>query len=513
MNGAESLVRTLVASGIEVSFANPGTSEMHFCAALDRVPGLHSVLCLFEGVATGAADGYARMAGKPAATLLHCGPGLANGLAYLHDAQKARTPIVNIVGDQATYHAPLNPPLAADTEGWARPVSVWTKKVTQTADLGKSAAEAVRAARTAPGGIATLILPSDVSWSDGGAPAVALPVPSAKKVSETAVKEAARALSLREPSVLMLSGAALSQDSLANAARIAQATGARVMAPTFNSRIARGAGRHLVTSIPYPVDLSVALLAQTKQMILVGTGEPVAFFAYPGKPGIVSPKDAHSHWLAQVDEDLPDALARLAEELNCAAPPAPVQKGNAVPAKGAVTIEGVAQTLAALMPENSIVADEAITLRGPLFEGTKHAAPHDWLQVPGGAIGHGLPLATGAAVAAKGRRVFALVGDGSAMYTVQALWTQARENLDITTIILSNRKYAVLLHELAQTGASPGPTTHEIFEMMRPDLDWTLMAKGMGVEGARADSLERFAELLSYSNKRRGPFLIELPFP
>jgi acetolactate synthase I/II/III large subunit len=227
MNGAESLVRTLIASGIEVSFANPGTSEMHFCAALDRVPGLHSVLCLFEGVATGAADGYARMAGKPAATLLHCGPGLANGLAYLHDAQKARTPIVNIVGDQATYHAPLDPPLAADTEGWARPVSVWTKKVTDTPSLGRSAAEAVRAARAAPGGIATLILPSDVSWSDGGEPAPALPVPPPKKVPEAAVKQAARALRMGEPSVLMLGGAALREDTLANAARIADKTGAR----------------------------------------------------------------------------------------------------------------------------------------------------------------------------------------------------------------------------------------------------------------------------------------------
>lgn len=513
MNGAESLVRTLIASGIEVSFANPGTSEMHFCAALDRVPGLYSVLCLFEGVATGAADGYARMAGKPAATLLHCGPGLANGLAYLHDAQKARTPIVNIVGDQATYHAPLNPPLAADTEGWARPVSVWTQKVTKTAELGRSAAEAVRAARTAPGGIATLILPSDVSWSDGGEPAGALPIPPPKKVSSVAVKEAARALSTREPTVLMLTGAALREDALANAARIAEATGARVMAPTFNARIARGAGRHPVISVPYPVDVSVALLAGVKNLILVGTGEPVAFFAYPGKPGIVSPKDAKSHWLAREDEDLSDALAQLAEELNCGPAPAPVQAGNAAPARGAITIEGAGQTLAALMPDNSIVVDEAITLRGPLFEGTRRAPRHDWLQVPGGAIGHGLPLATGAAFAAKGRRAFTLVGDGSAMYTVQALWTQARENLDVTTIVLSNRKYAVLLLELAATGAMPGPTTHEIFEVMRPDLDWPAIAKGMGVEGARADNLERFADLLAHSNKRRGPFLIELPFP
>ena len=133
----------------------------------DRAPGMRCILGLFEGVVSGAADGYGRMAGKPAATLFHCGPGLANGLANLHNASRAKTPIVNIVGDQATYHAPLEPPLASDTEGWARPVSVWTKRVTRTEDLGAAAAEAVRASRIAPGGIATLILPSDVSWNPG----------------------------------------------------------------------------------------------------------------------------------------------------------------------------------------------------------------------------------------------------------------------------------------------------------------------------------------------------------
>jgi acetolactate synthase-1/2/3 large subunit len=510
MNGAESLIRTLLASGVDTCFANPGTSEMHFCASLDRVPGMRTVLCLFEGVATGAADGYGRMAGKPAATLLHCGPGLANGLAYLHNASRAQTPIVNIVGDQATYHAPLDPPLATDTEAWASPPSVWVRRVTHSETLGADTAAAVQAARSAPGGIATLILPSDVSWNEGGAAAPALAVPPRAKAPDTAIKEAAHALRLGEPAVILMTGAALMPHALADACRIAQATGARVLAPTFNARIARGRGRYPIDIIPYPVDLSVKLLEGTKHLVLVGAREPVAFFAYPGKPGILSPKDAISHQLAQADEDLPEALSRLAAELGCAKTPLPAQAAPEAPASGAITPDAAALVLAAAMPEDSILVDEAITMRGAFFAGTRHAPPHDWLQVPGGAIGGGLPLATGAAIGAPGQRVFVLEGDGSAMYTVQALWTQARENLDVTTILLSNRKYAVLLNELANTGAVAGPTTHDIFEISRPAIDWPQMAQSMGVEGARAESLERFADLLRHANSRRGPFLIEL---
>jgi len=510
MNGAESLVRTLLASGIDTCFANPGTSEMHFVAALDRAPGMRCVLGLFEGVVTGAADGYGRMAGKAAATLMHCGPGLANGLAYLHNARRARTPIVNIVGDQATYHAPLDPPLASDVEGFARPVSQWVRKTMRTETLGTDAAEAVRGAYTPPGGIATLILPSDVSWNEGGVPGAALPMPARDKISDDAVKDAARALRSREPTVILLAGAALHGDALATAYNIATATGARILAPTFNARIARGRGRPLLDIVPYPVDEAVAQLKDTKHLILVGTREPVAFFAYPGKPGIMSPKDAVSHVLARSDEDLPDALARLASELNCPDAPIPEHRTNAAPGSGPMNAEGAAATLAALMPEQSILIDEAITLRGPFFAATKTAASHDWLQVPGGAIGGGLPLATGAAIGAPGRRVIAIQADGSAMYTVQSLWTQARENLDVTTLILSNRKYAILFHELKQVGAVGGKASRDLFALDRPDLDWVGLAGSMGVEAARAETLERFADLLQHANGRRGPFLIEL---
>ena len=510
MNGAESLVRTLLASGVDTCFANPGTSEMHFVAALDRVPGMRCVLGLFEGVVTGAADGYARLSGKPAATLMHCGPGLGNGLAYLHNAKRAETPIVNIVGDQATYHAPLNPPLASDVEGIARPVSQWVRRTTRTETLGVDAAEAVAAAWRPPGGIATLILPSDVSWNEGGVPGAPLPVPKPAKVSEDAIREAAGALRSREPTVILMTGAALHEDSLKTACSIGQATGARVMAPTFNARIARGRGRPLLDIVPYPVDLAVEQLKDVKHLILVGTTEPVAFFAYPGKPGIMSPKDAISHVLARSDEDLKDALERLAYELNATDAPIPETLSNAALPTGPLTAEGAAAVLAALAPDHAIMVDEAITLRGPFFAATKYAAPHDWLQVPGGAIGGGLPLATGAAIAAPGRRVIVLEGDGSAMYTVQALWTQARENLDVTTLILSNRTYAILFLELNNVGAERGHASRDLFAIDRPNLDWVKLSESMGVEAARAETAEKFADLLRHANARRGPFLIEL---
>lgn len=509
MIGAESLVRTLLASGVDTCFANPGTSEMHFVAALDRAPGMRCVLGLFEGVVTGAADGYGRIKGSPAATLLHCGPGLANGLANLHNAERANSPIVNIVGDQATYHAPLRPPLTTDTEGWARPVSRWVRKVMRSEELGAAAAEAVQAARTPPLGIATLILPSDVSWNDGGVEAAPLPVPPRPHIGGDALRQAARALLSGEPCVLLLGGEGLSEPALKQAHRIQAKTGAKLMSPTFNGRIARGVGRYPLHMVPYVVDVALEQMAGTKHLILVGAGAPVTFFAYPGKPGIAAPKEAAMHVLASPEHDLVQALAALADELNCPPPPA-LNYPRPEIARGAMSVEGAAQTLAALLPDNAILIDEAITLRAPFFAATANAAPHDWLQVPGGAIGGGLPLAVGAAIAAPDRRVIIVQADGSAMYTVQALWSYARENLDVTTIILSNRKYAILLKELAAVGAVPGPTALGLFELGRPNLDWVGLAKAQGVDAARAETLDVFADLLRAGLTRKGPFLIEL---
>lgn len=511
VSGAESLVHTLVDSGVDHCFTNPGTSEMHFVAALDRVPGVHCVLALFEGVATGAADGYACLTRRPAATLLHCGPGLANGLANLHNAQRARVPLVNIIGDQATYHRGFDAPLTSDIGGWARPVSVWTRTARAAESVGLDAAAAVQAAREACG-IATLILPSDVSWNKGGVPARPLPVALPLPVAPATIAAIARVLRTGEPAILMIAGAGLEGNALANAHGIASATGAKLFAPTFNRLIQRGRGRPPIALVPYWIDQAVAALAGTRHLILAGAHEPAGFFAYPDKPSLMKPDGSIVHVLARPEEDVAGALAALAEEL--AAAPVPGLPANPPePAHGPVTPAAVAQTLATLIPENAIVVDESISFGFAFYPGTKDAAPHDWLQVTGGAIGSGLPLATGAAVAAPGRRVINFEGDGSALYTIQAVWTQARERLNVTTVILSNRKYAILELELADVGANPGRTALDLFDLGNPALDWIRLAQAMGVEAARTETLETLADLLAVSNQREGPFLIELVIP
>jgi len=512
MNGAESLVHTLLASGVDTCFANPGTSEMHFVAALDRIPGMRCVLGLFEGVVTGAADGYARMAGKPAATLLHCAPGLSNGLANLHNGRRAHTMMVNCVGDQATYHRPLDAPLTGDTEGFARGVSGWVRTATRAQDVGSDAAVAVQAARSAPGHIATLILPSDTCWDAGGVVAEPLPVPVPQPAAPSDIAHVARLLRSGAPVMFILGNGALRAEPIATAHAIAAATGARLMAQTSNARIERGAGRHAIDRVPYPVDQAIAALTGVKHVVLVGAQKPTGFFAYPGKPGLMYPPDAEVHVLARVEHDLPATLRALAEELNAPAVaplPAPLQ----TVATGAVTSASLGRSLAALMPEGAIVADESVSFGRGLYPGTHGAAPHDWLQLTGGAIGEGLPLATGAAVACPDRRVVTLQADGSAMYTVQALWTQARERLNVTTVILANRKYAILLGELAGVGANPGRTALDMMDLGNPDLDWVKIAGGMGVEAARAETMEQFNDLFAAANRRAGPFVIELVIP
>jgi acetolactate synthase-1/2/3 large subunit len=510
MNGAESLVQTLLGSGVDTCFSNPGTSEMHFVAALDRIPGMRCVLGLFEGVVTGAADGYYRMAEKPAATLLHCGPGLANGLANLHNARRAQSGVVNVVGDQATYHRPYDAPLTADTEGWARPVSAWVRTATRAATVGADAAVAVQAARTSPGQIATLILPADTAWTDGGEVGEPLPVQSAPHVAPNVVQQIARVLRSGEPALLLLGGTALRAGALESAHRIAAATGARLMAAGSNARIERGRGRVPIERVPYPVDQAVKALAGIRHLILVGSVDPVGFFAYPGKPGRLAPPDAAVHVLSRIEHDHAEALVHLCDVLGAPAAPTPEPARPSGPARGAPTPEAIAQTVAALLPEQAIVVDEAVTTGRGFFPATQGAAPHDWLQLCGGAIGEGIPLAVGAAIGAPGRRVVGLQADGSGMYTVQGLWTQARERLDVTTIVFANRKYQILLGELANVGANPGRTALDMLDLGNPDLDWVRLSQGMGVEAARAENCEQLADLMAQSFTRKGPFLIEL---
>ncbi|MBN9453465.1 MAG: acetolactate synthase large subunit [Bosea sp.] len=512
MNGAESLVQTLVKGGVDTCFANPGTSEMHFVAALDRVGGMRCVLTLFEGVASGAADGYGRMTDKPAATLLHLGPGLGNALANLHNARKARTPLVNIVGDHAVHHRSYDAPLTSDVEGVARPMSDWVRTSTDARYVADDGADAVAAALSAPGGVATLILPADTAWNDATGVAAPRPVKPAGIVDAAAVSAAAKALRSGEPTLIFLGGRALRAAPLDVASRIAAATGAKLLAPSSNPRMERGAGRAPIRRLPYPLQLALQELSAFKHIILVGVQQPVAFFAYPGMPSLIAPPGSSTHVLASPAEDCVDALARLASELNAPGRAAlvPPQAPAALPA-GKITVESIGAAIAALIPEGAIVVDEGISCGRAIYPASFSAPPHDWLQLNGGSIGIGMPLATGAAIACPGRKVISLQADGSGMYTLQALWTQARETLDVTTIIFSNRSYASLEGELINVGAlNPGKTARAMLDIGSPDLDWVKLAGGMGVEGARAETAERLIDLLQASLRRSGPFLIEV---
>ena len=511
MNGAESLVHTLLKSGVDTCFANPGTSEMHFVGALDRIPGMKCVLGLQENVVTGMADGYYRIAGKPACTLLHCGPGLANGMANLHNARRARAGIVNIVGDQATYHRPYDAPLTADTDGMARTVSHWVRTSMQASDVGRDAAAAVQAANAPVGQIATLILPADASWNRGGVVADALPVPAAPGIDPRAVENAARVLRSGKKVLLLLEDRATLAGAQALAWRVAQATGAGLMASYSNGHMARGQGRLPLERVPYGMDAAIDVLSPYDHIVLVNATVPVGFFAYPGKPSVQHRPDAQIHVLSRPEQDAAAALRALVDELG--APDVAIPDAGPRPeaVRGTPTQEGLARTLAALMPEHAIVSNESISFLRDVYRHT-HAAPaHDWLNLGGGAIGDGLPVATGAALAAgRNRRVISLQADGSAMYSLQSLWTQAREKLPCTTILLNNRRYNILIGEYKNVGAVPGPTAMGMLDLSNPDLDWVKLAQGMGVEAARATTLEACADLMQQSFRQPGPFLIEL---
>jgi acetolactate synthase-1/2/3 large subunit len=510
MNGAESLVRTLLASGVDTCFANPGTSEMHFVAALDKVDGMRCILGMAETVVTGCADGYARMAGKPAATLLHCGPGFANGIANVHNARRAYSPMVNIVGDQATYHRPFDAPLTSDTEGHARAASHWVRSSASSASVGADCAAAVQAANTPPGQIATLILPADTAWNQGGVLAASLPVPARPVVAPECLRAIAQVLRSKEPAMLVLYGQALSEAGLVAANRVAHVTGAKLCTPTQVSRMARGRGRVPVDRIPYVLEGALKMLADAKHVILVGAKPPTAFFAYPGKPSLTSPPDSVTHVLARPEQDAIAALELLADELG-APKRVSIPEGRLKPqlGRGKFEPEAFASTLAALLPENCIVAEDAVTSGRALFAPTFNAAPMDWLQNTGGAIGHAFPCATGAALACPARKVVCLQADGAGMYSLQALWTQAREKLDVVNVVFANRIYKILYGELVSVGAQPGRVSNELFDLARPELDWVKLAAGMGVEAMRVETLEGFADVFKSACGRRGPFLIE----
>jgi acetolactate synthase-1/2/3 large subunit len=515
MNGAESLIRTLVTGEVDACFTNPGTSEMHLVAALDRVTEMRCVLGLFEGVVTGAADGYARMAEKPACTLMHLGPGLANGIANLHNASRAQVPIVNLVGQHAMYHLRYDAPLTSDIEAIARPYSKWLRTSSAASEIGRDAAAAIVAARTAPGQIATLIVPADVAWTEGGAIAKIPDAPKATLPSSESVHRAASMLRTGLPTALLLTGNALYGAGLEAAGRIATATGTKLLAPYPITRVERGAGTPAVQRIPYTPEQAVELLKGVRQLILVGASAPVSYFAYPGRSSVLTSPECEIHTLASPGEDYGGALEALVAALSLKNGKQVLTEKAERPLRpsGAITLQGLATAVGLLLPDNNtIVVDEAMTSGRGMMAATTGAPPHDWLGNTGGSIGIALPLAVGAAVACPTRRVLCLTADGSSMYTVQALWTMAREGLNVTTVVFANRTYAVLQREFAGLGVGPpGPRAADLFDIGGPTLDWVHLAKGMGVPASRVTSLDAFAKAMKEGFEGDGPSLIEVP--
>jgi acetolactate synthase-1/2/3 large subunit len=520
MNGAHALIRTLVGHGVDTCFMNPGTSEMHFVAALDDVPDMRGVLALFEGVATGAADGYARMAGRPAATLLHLGPGLGNGLANLHNARRAHSPILNIVGDHAISHRRYDAQLQSDIETVARNVSSFVRTTGTTVHLTSDARDALVAAHGPPGSVATLILPADVSWAEGGvvvdaADGVGTAPGQGNAPVGPVVEAAAAALRSGERCALFIGGRACSGPLLDAVADVAAATGAELLCETFPARLDRGAGRPPIERLGYLAEFAMMRLDGISHLILLDAKSPVSFFAYPGKPSDLVPDGCTVHAVAGPADDLAAAVAALADLVG-ARPGSGVGQDALRPGlpSGPLTAQTVCQALGALLPDGAIVSDEGNT-SGLFAPGaTAGAPPHDWLTLTGGAIGQGLPVAVGAAVAAPDRRVVALEADGSALYTLQSWWTMAREGLDVTTIILNNHSYAVLNMELDRVGVDePGPRARDMLDIGRPDIDFVHLATGLGLHAARAETSEQFNDELARALATPGPSVVEAVVP
>lgn len=514
MNGAESLVRTAVAAGVDVCFTNPGTTEMPLVAALDSVPGMRGVLALFEGVVTGAADGYGRMSGKPAFTLLHLGPGFANGIANLHNARRARTPVVNLIGDQATWQRNFDPPLTSDVESLASPVSAWVRTSASSRQLSRDVADAISASLRHPGQVATLVVPSDCQWSEAGEALAGVPAPPGALVGNEAVEAARRALTAEGRSLLLLGASGLRDAGLVAAGRIAKTTGCRLASETFPARLERGPHLPALERLPYFPEQAEDFFKGVRRVVLAGALDPVAFFGYPGAPSRLIGEGIEVVALAAPTERTDLALASLAEALG--AGPEYDTPGHSPPVapEGPINAAAIAQAIASLQPEGAIVVDEGVTAAAAYFPLSQTAAPHTYLSLTGGAIGFGLPCGAGAALACPDRKVIVLEGDGSGLYTVQALWTQAREGLDVVNVVFANDVYRILQVELARSGVTePGPQSAALTSLASPGIGWVDLARAFGVPASRVETAEDLGRALGRAIEDPGPHLIEVRVP
>ena len=512
MNGAESLIRSLVDAGVNVCFANPGTSEMHLVQAIDAVPEMRAVLALFEGVCTGAADGYGRMQEGPAATLLHLGPGLGNGIANLHNARRAATPIINLIGNHALYHVKYDAPLTSDVDTLAKNVSSWVKSDSTAQSLAADGMAALQAASTTKSGslgqISTLIIPADACWGEAMGPVVSLDVPALAEADKTVIDDVAGKIDTN--SLILLDKDGLTVPARIAASRIQAVTGCRVALTTFPGRVDGGPGTPVFERLPYFPEQVLAALKNVSTLVLAGSDAPVSFFAYPDFPSELVPDSCEAIVLAAGDENVTLALQSVADIID--APEsgyAVFERKTPQSPTGQLSVAAVATLLASLLPENSIICGDSGG-GGAVFAPVQETAPNTWLNLTGGSIGQGGPVSIGAAIARPERRVLALLGDGAAMYTNQAFWTQAREGLDVTTVIYSNHRYGILETEYLRLGVNEiGDRAGDLFDLSRPSIDFVALAQSMGVPGRVAKTCEEFRAALELSFSQPGPFVVE----
>jgi acetolactate synthase-1/2/3 large subunit len=512
VNGAQSLLATAERAGLSVCFANPGTTEMPLVEALDGGPGVRPVLGLFEGVVTGAADGYARMAGRPALTLLHLGPGFANGIANLHNARRAGSPVVNLIGDMATWHRHADAPLTTDIASLARPVSHWLRECRSAGDVPGDLADAVAEAGSDGGRIATLVVPSDCQQDESGPAAAPRAARPRAAVADETVQLVADALRSAGGSAVVLLGAdGLSERGLRAAGRVAAATGSRLLSGKFPARIERGGGLPAPERLGYFPEQAAKSLEGADTLVLAGEPSPMTFFGYPGTPSSEVAPGTRVVRLAGATEDVAGALEELADRLGAPAHAPAAGAGLPDLPSGRLTPRLAGTVLAALQPEDAIVVDESLTCSAPYYAAAAGSPRHTVLCLTGGAIGQGLPSAVGAAVACPDRPVLAYQADGSGLYTAQALWTMARERLDVTVLVCANRTYRILQAELDRAGVQdPGPASQRFTSLADPAVDWVQLAGGYGVPARRAETAEEMAAALRDALAEPGPHLVEL---
>lgn len=513
--GAQAMWGALATAGVDTCFANPGTTELDLVRALESEDRVRCVIGLQENVCTGAADGYGRMLGRPAATLLHLGPGFANGIANLHNARRARTPIVNIIGDHTSWHLPFDAPLSSDIESLARPVSGWVHRIRGVDDAAPASAAAVVASQGAGGQGATLIFPADfqAGFCDGSSvSAVAARSTSDDADTSFDLAVAIARLNAARHIVFLLGGGAsdgaLSARGQRAAARLCAALGASAYAETFPARSERGQGLPAFDRLPYFPEPARAVLDAADLVVLVGAQSPITYFGYEGHPSQLVPVER----LLVIAEPGRPAAARLealAETLGAPAYAPPAVSLPEAPT-GELTPAKVAAVLTRELPEGAIVSVEGGTCGYPFYAASAAARVHTTLTNTGGAIGQGLPVALGAAIACPDRKVVGLLSDGSTQYTVQTLWSLAHEQLDVVIFITANHQYAILRNELRRGGAALGRKAQALTSLDHPRIDWVGLAQSYGVPATRATTAQELAEQARAAFARRGPALIEM---